>query len=133
MKYYENLRLVYEMEARVRELRRSTEAEPGAPPLRRDPEAGPARRHRQPQLDGAQRRQLGQYPGQDADAFATAILTARDDGARDAAAAVRAPQAESEVSRCRPVLTVREKGKSKREVFRALRSTTEDQAERSLV
>src|SRR5271168_4558653 len=28
MKYYENLRLVYEMEARVRELRRSTEAEP---------------------------------------------------------------------------------------------------------
>ena len=32
MKYYENLRLVYEMEARVRELRRSTEAEPAAAP-----------------------------------------------------------------------------------------------------
>ncbi len=32
MKYYENLRLVYEMEARVRELRRSTEAEPAPRP-----------------------------------------------------------------------------------------------------
>ena len=32
MKYYENLRLVYEMEARVRELRRSTEAEPSPRP-----------------------------------------------------------------------------------------------------
>jgi hypothetical protein len=31
-KYYENLRLVYEMESRVRELRRSTEAEPAPPP-----------------------------------------------------------------------------------------------------
>ena len=31
-KYYENLRLVYEMESRVRELRRSTEAEPAPSP-----------------------------------------------------------------------------------------------------
>jgi hypothetical protein len=31
-KYYENLRLVYEMESRVRELRRTTEAEPTAAP-----------------------------------------------------------------------------------------------------
>ncbi len=43
MKYYENLRLVYEMEARVRELRRSTEAEPAPRPPRRDPQAAPAR------------------------------------------------------------------------------------------
>ena len=31
-KYYENLRLVYEMESRVRELRRTTEAEPSPSP-----------------------------------------------------------------------------------------------------
>jgi hypothetical protein len=31
VKYYENLRFVYEMEARVRELRRSTESEPAQP------------------------------------------------------------------------------------------------------
>ena len=40
MKYYENLRLVYEMEARVRELRRSTEAEP-APAPRETPKQAP--------------------------------------------------------------------------------------------
>lgn len=32
VKYYDNLRFVYEMEARVRELRRSTESEPAPPP-----------------------------------------------------------------------------------------------------
>src|ERR1700679_1227460 len=37
MKYYENLRLVYEMEARVRELRRSTEAEPAPRPASQRP------------------------------------------------------------------------------------------------
>ena len=40
MKYYENLRLVYEMEARVRELRRSTEAEPAQAP-RETPKQAP--------------------------------------------------------------------------------------------
>ena len=40
MKYYENLRLVYEMEARVRELRRSTEAEPSPRP---SPDRHPSR------------------------------------------------------------------------------------------
>jgi hypothetical protein len=40
-KYYENLRVVYEMESRVRELRRATEAEP-APTPRETPKA-PAR------------------------------------------------------------------------------------------
>ena len=43
-KYYENLRLVYEMESRVRELRRTTEAEP-APPPRETP--------KQPARDGS--------------------------------------------------------------------------------
>ena len=53
MKYYENLRLVYEMEARVRELRRSTEAAP-APAPAGDAQAGSAGWHRESQLDRAQ-------------------------------------------------------------------------------
>ena len=36
-KYYENLRLVYEMEARVRELKRSAEPEPTPQPTPRQP------------------------------------------------------------------------------------------------
>src|SRR5271156_1789844 len=47
-KYYENLRLVYEMEARVRELRHSTEAEP-APVQSPQPNGTP----RQPVRDGS--------------------------------------------------------------------------------
>ncbi len=49
-KYYENLRLVYEMESRVRELRRTTEAEP-APHTSGNPQTAGARRQRQSQLD----------------------------------------------------------------------------------
>ena len=48
MKYYENLRLVYEMEARVRELRRSTEAEPAPRPASMKPPSSGAARHGSP-------------------------------------------------------------------------------------
>jgi hypothetical protein len=42
-KYYENLRVVYEMEARVRELRRATEQEPAPAPAARQTPKPPAR------------------------------------------------------------------------------------------
>jgi hypothetical protein len=48
MKYYENLRVVYEMEARVRELRRSTEAETPQQPSRPSQNDNP----KQPVRDG---------------------------------------------------------------------------------
>ena len=53
-KYYKNLRLVYEMESRVRELRRSsTDTEP-APAPQQTPETPRPRRQRQSQLDRPQ-------------------------------------------------------------------------------
>ena len=54
MKYYENLRLVYEMEARVRELRRSTEAEPAQAP-RETPKQTPRDGTGSPSSTAAQR------------------------------------------------------------------------------
>jgi hypothetical protein len=45
VKYYENLRFVYEMEARLRELRRSTESEPTQPPPRPPQKQSPSSRN----------------------------------------------------------------------------------------
>ena len=53
-KYYENLRLVYEMESRVRELRRSTGGRTGSLAPGNAQAAG-ARWHWQPQLDRPRR------------------------------------------------------------------------------
>src|SRR6202453_732630 len=109
MKYYENLRLVYEMEARVRELRRSTEAEPAQAP-RETPKQTPRDGTGSPSSPSStaptgspvpQGRQLHGYPEP-----AVPVAASFDRAGRR---------------------------KVRREVFRALRSTTEDQAERSLV
>ena len=62
MKYYENLRLVYEMEARVRELRRSTEAEPAPRRPGETPKHAGARWHRQSQLDRPRGQQVPPCP-----------------------------------------------------------------------
>ncbi len=168
MKYYENLRLVYEMEARVRELRRSTEAEPaprptsnetpkqtprdgtGSPsstapsggqtfpvpqgrrtPLKSDP-ALPAMMVHEVQ---PQRR-----PAPHADAHPDLRYAALDTAAgavpasRDRMKAFAARSCTGNPGQQVPASFDRgKKEKVKREVFRALRSTTEDQAERSLV
>jgi Putative zinc-finger len=107
-KYYENLRLVYEMEARVRELRRSTEAEPASAPSSRP---SPNQNPRQPMRDGSGPSSTVPRGQQEPEHFYR-------------------PQAE-------PLPASFDRNRSnekvKREVFRALRSMTEDQAERSLV
>jgi hypothetical protein len=105
MKYYENLRLVYEMEARVRELRRSTEAEPAQAP-RETPKPAPRDGTGSPSSTAPSAPPVPQgrpLPGE------------REPAVPVAASFDRAG---------------RRRG---RKVFRALRSTTEDQAERSLV
>jgi hypothetical protein len=107
-KYYENLRLVYEMEARVRELKRSTETEP-------PPQPAP----RQPVRDGSGSPSSTVPRGQQ-NPPAPARRTQRD--VVLPAAVVPAALDGGEKRR-----------KFQREVFRALRSTTEDQAQRSLV
>jgi hypothetical protein len=111
-KYYENLRLVYEMESRVRELRRSTEAEP-APAPRETPKP-PAR-------DGTGSPSSTVPAGQQIPLL---------------------PQGRPTPRRGDPVLPAAmvpagwngggRRGKFKKEVFRALPSPTEDQAQRSL-
>ena len=109
MKYYENLRLVYEMEARVRELRRSTEAEPAQAP-RETPKQAPR--------DG------------------TGSPSSPTTAPSGPAACPRAGQLRGPPGTCVPVAASFDRAgrrKVRREVFRALRSTTEDQAERSLV
>ncbi len=106
MKYYSNLRLVYEMEARVRELRRSTEASP-APAPRETPKQAPR--------DGT--------------------------GSPSSTVPSKPPvpgssPLEREQEPIEPMAASFDRAgriKVRREVFRALRSTTEDQAERSLV
>jgi hypothetical protein len=107
-KYYENLRLVYEMEARVRELRRSTEAEPASAPSSRP---SPNQNPRQPMRDGSGPSSTVPREQQEPEQFYR-------------------PRVEPE-----PASFDRDRGtpKVKREVFRAFRSMTEDQAERSLV
>jgi hypothetical protein len=125
MKYYENLRLVYEMEARVRELRRSTEAEPvqlpqqtpKQPPPARDgspspsstgPKGGPApRRGARLSGDAALPMMVHAVPQRFYQPHELAVSTRFDCAGRRA--------------------------NEQREVFRALRSPTEDQAGRSLV
>jgi hypothetical protein len=111
-KYYKNLRLVYEMESRVRELRRTTEAEP-APPPRQTP--------KQPARDGSGSPSSTVPRGQQ-------IPPVPDSGPsqskRNAVPAEMVPAGFAPAGR---------KGKFQREVFRILPSTTEDQAQRSLV
>ena len=116
-KYYLNLRLVYEMEARVRELRRSTEAEPAALQTPRpSPGSAPAGdAPRQPLRDGTgspsstvPRGEMPAPAGRGSDFQNDALLPV---------GFVSAPK----------------KRRIRNEVFRALRSTTEDQAKRSLV
>jgi hypothetical protein len=119
MKYYENLRLVYEMEARVRELRRSTEAEPvqqtpKQPPPARNGTGSPSSTGPR---GGAVPRRGARLKG---DAALPLLVHAVPAGSERPA----------EVPTC---LDRAGKGKVQREVFRALLSPTEDQAERSLV
>jgi hypothetical protein len=128
MKYYENLRLVYEMEARVRELRRSTEAEPAPRPTSNEtpkqaprdgspsstaPSGGPVPQGRRMPLNG--------------DAALPAMVVHDVQPRGFTAHRGDAQQLPASFDRSG------KKEKVKREVFRALRSTTEDQAERSLV
>ncbi len=107
MKYYENLRVVYEMEARVRELRRSSEQEPAPAQTPRESPKPPAR-------DGS--------PSSTAPSTQTAPVPQGQRSAEETAAPVSASFNPS-----------KGRGKVVREVFRALRTTTEDQARRSLV
>ena len=131
MKYYENLRLVYEMEARVRELRRSTEAEPAARPTSNEtPKQAP--RDGSPSSTAPSGGQTlpvpqGRRTPLRGDAALPAMLV-HDVQPRG----LSAHQADAQPL---PASFDRsgKKEKVKREVFRALRSTTEDQAERSLV
>ena len=108
-RYYLNLRLVYEMEARVRELRRSTEAEPARPA----PGSTPNNNPRQPVRDGSPSSTVpkGELPGGGRTGVQSEALLP--------ASLVPSPGTR--------------KASVRNEVFRALRSTTEDQAERSLV
>ena len=104
-KYYLNLRLVYEMEARVRELRRSTEAEPAA---LQTPRPAPDATPQAPARDGSGKSTVPKGDG-------TAPADRRTQGKDEAGA---------------PAIMA---GNGVNEVFRALRSSTEDQAEGSLV
>jgi hypothetical protein len=132
MKYYENLRLVYEMEARVRELRRSTEAEPvqlpretpKQPPPARDgtgspsstgPKGGPA-----PRRGGARLNGDAALPAMMVHAVPQSFYLPQAGIAPPAEVPARSDHAGT-------------RRKVQREVFRALLSPTEDQAERSLV
>ncbi len=122
MKYYENLRLVYEMEARVRELRRSTEAEPVQLPRQTPKQPAPAR-------DGS-----GSPSSTGPRGGAVPRRGARLKGDAALPMMVHAVPAGSERPAEVPTCLDRAgKGKVQREVFRALLSPTEDQAERSLV
>jgi Putative zinc-finger len=106
MKYYANLRLVYEMEARVRELRRSTEAEP-TPAPREAPKRTP----------------------RDGTGTPSSTVPSKPP-------VLKGSPLEREQQPVVPMAASFDRAgrtKVRREVFRALRSTTEDQAERSLV
>jgi hypothetical protein len=131
MKYYENLRLVYEMEARVRELRRSTEAEPAPRPTSNQTPKQQAPRDGSPSSNAPSGGQALPVPqGRRTPLQSDAALPAMMVDSRPQHFAARPAEAQ-------PVPASFErsgkKEKVKREVFRALRSTTEDQAERSLV
>jgi hypothetical protein len=104
-KYYKNLRLVYEMESRVRELRRSTDTEP-APSPQQTPKP-PAR-------DGSGSPSSTVPKGQQ-------VPPATDNSPRQSGR--NTPPAEMVPARFAPA----GRGKIQKEVFRALPSTTEDQ------
>jgi hypothetical protein len=131
MKYYENLRLVYEMEARVRELRRSTEAEPAPRPTSNEtPKQAP--RDGSPSSTAPSGGQTlpvpqGRRTPLESDAALPAMMVHEAQPQRFPAPRVEAQQVPASFDRGG------KKEKVKREVFRALRSITEDQAERSLV
>jgi hypothetical protein len=131
MKYYENLRLVYEMEARVRELRRSTEAEPAPRPASQQTPKQQTPRDGSPSSTapsggGTLPVPQGRRTPLQSDAALPAMMvdSRPQHFAAQPAAAQQLPASFDQN---------RKKEKVKREVFRALRSTTEDQAERSLV
>ncbi len=134
MKYYSNLRLVYEMEARVRELRRTTET--AAP--RSTPNDAPKQSPRNGSASPS-----GQTQPQNRNQNGDQNRRTRLNGdVQSPAEMVRVtpqpqfvPEAESKFPREVPAgfSPPGQPGKSKREVFRALHSTTESQAERSLV
>jgi Putative zinc-finger len=105
-KYYKNLRLVYEMESRVRELRRTTDTEP-APSPQQTPKP-PAR-------DGSGSPSSTVPKGQQ-------VPPATDNSPRQSGR--NAPPAEMVPAGFAPA---GRRGKFQKEVFRALPSTTEDQ------
>jgi hypothetical protein len=131
MKYYENLRLVYEMEARVRELRRSTEAEPAPRPTsNQTPKQAP--RDGSPSSTAPSGEKTlpvpqGRRTPLQNDAALPAMMVHDVQPQRFAARPAEMEPVPASFDRSG------KKEKVKREVFRALRSTTEDQAERSLV
>jgi hypothetical protein len=167
MKYYENLRLVYEMEARVRELRRSTEAEPAPRPTSNEtpkqaprdgspsstaPSGGqtlPVPQGRRTPLNSdaalsammVHEAQPKRFPAPHVDAHPDFRYAALETAAcavpasRDRMKCFEARRCTGNPGQQVPASFDRsgKKEKVKREVFRALRSTTEDQAERSLV
>jgi hypothetical protein len=106
-KYYKNLRLVYEMESRVRELRRTTDTEP-APSPQQTPKP-PAR-------DGSGSPSSTVPKGQQ-------VPPATDNSPRQSRR--NTPPAEMVPAGFAPA---GRRGKLQKEVFRALPSTTEDQA-----
>jgi len=105
-KYYKNLRLVYEMESRVRELRRTTDTEP-APSPQQTP--------KQPARDGSGSPSSTVPKGQQ-------VPPATDNGPRQSRR--NGPPAEMVPAGFAPA---GRRGKFQKEVFRALPSTTEDQ------
>jgi hypothetical protein len=128
MKYYENLRLVYEMEARVRELRRSTETEPAPRPTSNEtPKQAPR--------DGSPS-STAPSGGQTPPVPQGRRTPLNGDAAQPSEMVDSRPQHFSAPLAQQVPASFDRSGKKervKREVFRALRSTTEDQAERSLV
>jgi hypothetical protein len=132
MKYYENLRLVYEMEARVRELRRSTEAPPAPRPTSNEtPKQNPRDGSGSPRSTAPSGGQTLPVPqGRRTPLQSNTTLPAMMVHAQPqpfSASQTDAQQLPTSFDRSG------KREKVKREVFRALRSTTEDQAERSLV
>jgi hypothetical protein len=106
-KYYKNLRLVYEMESRVRELRRTTDTEPAPSPQQTSPKP-PAR-------DGSGSPSSTVPKGQQ-------VPPATDNSPRQSRR--NAPPAEIVPAGFAPA---GRRGKFQKEAFRALPSTTEDQ------
>jgi Putative zinc-finger len=104
-KYYKNLRLVYEMESRVRELRRTTDTEPAT---------APQQTPKPPARDGSGSPSSTVPRGQQ-------VPPATDDSPRQSRR--NAPPAEMVPAGFAPT---GKRGKFQKEVFRALPSTTED-------